>query len=130
MALKALVNVGTTAYGLAFSPEVYAEDLSRLEPDHPLLTWGALGHLAPQLNVLKQYRLIEKGKCAEAAADLRPLRDGDRVELVSRVRSLRALLRGLTPRVNALRRITTWRSDRRARPDDSTRSGGRREAAA
>ena len=47
MALKALVNVGTTAYGLEFSPEVYAEDLSRLEPDHPLLTRGALGLTFP-----------------------------------------------------------------------------------
>ncbi len=102
-ALKALINVGKTYYGLEFSPEVYAEDLSRLEPDYPLLTWGALGHLAPQLNVVEQYRLIEKGKYAEAAADLKPLRDGDRVELVSRVKSLRALLQRLTPRINALR---------------------------
>ena len=74
-ALKALINVGKTYYGLEFSPEVYAEDLSRLEPDYPLLTWGALGHLAPQLNVLAQYRMIEKGEYAAAAADLKPLRD-------------------------------------------------------
>ena len=102
-ALKSLINVGKTYYGLEFSPEVYAEDLSRLAPDYPLLTWGALGHLAPQLNVLAEYRMIEKGEYAAAAAGLKPLRDSDRVELLSRVRSLRALLRGLTPRVAALR---------------------------
>ncbi len=65
-ALKALTNVGKTAYGLAFSPEVYAQDLERLEPDYPVLTWGALGHLAPQLNVLEQYRMIEAGQYASA----------------------------------------------------------------
>jgi hypothetical protein len=102
-ALKALINVGKTYYGLEFSPEVYAEDLSRLAPDYPLLTWGALGHLAPQLNVLAQYRMIEKGEYAAAATGLKPLRNDDRVELLSRVKSLRALLRGLTPRVDALR---------------------------
>jgi aminopeptidase YwaD len=102
-ALDALAMVYKTAYGLYYSPEVYAEDISRLAPDYPLLTWGALGHLAPQLNVLDQYRMIEAGEYAAATADLRPLRDQDRTELVSRVRSLRTLLRGLTPRIDALR---------------------------
>ncbi len=102
-ALEALAGVYKTAYGLYFSPEVYAEDISRLAPDYPLLTWGALGHLAPQLNVLKQYRMIEAGDYAGAAADLKPLRDQDLAELVTRVQSLRTLLRGLTPRIDALR---------------------------
>jgi hypothetical protein len=102
-ALAALINVGKTYYGLEFSPEVYAEDLSRLEPDYPMLTWGALGHLAPQLNVLAQYRAIEAGQYAEAAAQLRPLRDSDRAELISQVRGLTALLEGFSSRIDHLR---------------------------
>jgi hypothetical protein len=102
-ALGALASVGKTEYGLYFSPEVFAEDISRLEPDYPMLTWGALGHLAPQLNVLAQYRAIERGEYATVATDLRALRDNDRGELLVRVRALRALLRDLTPRVDALR---------------------------
>jgi Iap family predicted aminopeptidase len=102
-ALKALANVGKTAYGLVFSQEAYEQDIARLEPDYPVLTWGALGHLAPQLDVLKQYRMVEAGQYAAAAAELKPMRDADRVELVARVDSLDALLRRLTRQVNALR---------------------------
>lgn len=102
-ALAALTNVGKTYYGLEFSPEVYAEDLSRLEPGYPMLTWGALGHLAPQLNVLAQYRAIQAGRYAEAVAQLRPLRAADRAELVTRVRGLAGLLGDFSTRVDRLR---------------------------
>jgi len=102
-ALKALVEVGKTGYGIYFSPEVYAEDLSRLDPDYPLLTWGSLGHLPPELNVLAEYRMIERGDAQAAITGLTPVRNAEVIELGKRCDDISALLENLTPRVDALR---------------------------
>ena len=73
---RALVtSVGKTEYGLYFSPEVFAEDIVTPRAGLPdAHVGGPSAHLAPQLNVLAQYRAIERGEYATVATDLRALR--------------------------------------------------------
>jgi Iap family predicted aminopeptidase len=102
-ALNAIANVGTMWYGLSLSNDVYKDYLAMRAPGYALLTWGAQGHRAPEPDLTAEYRLIEAGKYADAAASLKPLRDSEVDELNARLVKMTHTLEHLVPMVNALK---------------------------
>jgi hypothetical protein len=88
---------------LLLSNDVYKEYLAMRAPGYELLTWGAQGHRAPEPDLTAEYRLIEAGKYADAAASLKPLRDSEVAELNARLAKMTRTLERLVPMVNALK---------------------------
>ncbi len=102
-ALKDLGNVSQTWYGPFFSPEVYAWELARHQPDSPRLFFGSLGHIPHLWNVMPQYRQIQAGDFAGAAAGLQPMHDAALADLNERLAGMCDVLEGVTPRIEALK---------------------------
>ena len=84
-ALKALSGVYLTRLGIVFSHPVYQGYIGRLDPAFERINWGAQGHLPKPLDVIAEYRLIEAGETARAAAGLRPKRDALVIDLNDRL---------------------------------------------
>jgi hypothetical protein len=80
-ALKALRGVYLTRLGIAFSHPVYERYIGRLDPQAESLAWGAQGRLPAPLDVVPEFRLVEAGEAAGAAAGLRPKREALAAEL-------------------------------------------------
>jgi len=96
-ALSALGDVALTWYGLYFSHDVYTYDLERRLPSHPRVTWGAQGHLIDYLDVIPQYRAIEKGRWdASTVRDLKRMRNGDLADLDARLDAMAQALEEVT----------------------------------
>jgi hypothetical protein len=115
-ALRALGNVALTWYGQYFSHQVYLYDLERRLPSHPRVTWGAQGHLIDYLDVMPQYRDIEKGRWdASTLKDLRGMRNGDLTDLDSRLDSMAQVLEEVT-RVRASADAANYGPRPRPRP--------------
>lgn len=102
-ATKALGNVSQTWYGPYFSPEVYAWELARHQPDSPNLYFGGLGHVPRLWNVMPQYRQIEAGHFAEAKAGLQPMHDAALADLNVRLKAMCEVLERVTPMIDGLR---------------------------
>ena len=102
-ALAAIREYGTMWYGLDLTNDVYKQYLAMRAPGYELLTWGAQGHRAPEYDLTAEYRLIEEGRYADAAASLKPLRDGEVDELNARLEKMTHTLQHLVPMVNALK---------------------------
>ncbi len=102
-ATTALGNVSQTWYGPYFSPEVYAWELTRHQPDSPNLYFGELGKVPRLWNVMPQYRMIEAGGFAEAKAGLQPMRAAALADLNVRLATMCAVLESVTPQIDALR---------------------------
>jgi hypothetical protein len=102
-ATAALESVSQNWYGPYFSPDVYAWELTRHQPDSPNLYFGELCKVARLWNVMPQYRMIEAGRFAEARAGLLPLRDAALADLDLRISAACAVLESVTPRIVALR---------------------------
>ena len=96
-ALRALGNVALTWYGLYFSHEVYMYDLERRLPTHPRVTWGAQGHLINYLDVIPQYRAIERGTWdGNTVRELKKMRNLDLSDLDSRIDDMAGVLEQAT----------------------------------
>lgn len=102
-ATNALENVSQTWYGTYFSPEVYAWELARHQPDSPNLCFGETGHVPRLWNVMPQYRQIEAGRFAEAKAGLQPMHDAALADLNARLTAMCGVLERVTPQVDALK---------------------------
>jgi hypothetical protein len=96
-ALSALANVALTWYGLYFSHDVYTYDLERRLPSHPRVTWGAQGHLINYLDVIPQYREIERGTWdVGTVKELKKMRNTDLADLDSRLAEMAEVLEEVT----------------------------------
>lgn len=102
-ALKDLGNVSQTWYGPFFSPEVYAWELARHQPDSPRLFFGSLGHIPHLWNVMPQYRQIEAGDFAGAAAGLRPMHASALADLNKRLAGMCTVLETVAPQIQGLK---------------------------
>jgi N-acetylated-alpha-linked acidic dipeptidase len=102
-ALSALQNVGLTVNGLSFSYEVYKASLAVHAANWPGgLYWGALGHLAPYLDVMPEYDMVAGGDYAGGLAALLPVRSSEVAELNVRLAHMADVLESVTPRIEAL----------------------------
>lgn len=101
-ALLNLKKVGITKYGPAFSYDNYLRGLARHQPDFPGLYWGAMGHLAPYLNVMPAYRQIEADNLAPAITDLEGKRAAEAYELNVRLNQMADVVEGVIPEIQAL----------------------------
>jgi hypothetical protein len=102
-ALKALAGVYFTRLGLIFSYPVYQKHLERLDPGYGLITWGGQGQLPKPVDVVPQYRMIEAGKTAVAAAELEAKRRALVDDLNARLLRMSGVLEQATTRIEALR---------------------------
>jgi hypothetical protein len=102
-ATTALESVSQNWYGPYFSPDVYAWELTRHQPDSPNLYFGELCKIARLWNVMPQYRMIEAGRFVEARAGLLPMRNAALADLNARVAEICAVLETVTPKVEGLR---------------------------
>ena len=68
-ALSALQGIGLTWYGVNFSHDVYAWDLTRHAPGFDGLYFAEQGRLAPYLDVMTEYNAIEGGSWDDATLD-------------------------------------------------------------
>lgn len=102
-ATGALEYVSQNWYGPNFSPEVYAWELTRHQPDSPILYFGSLGKIAYLWNVMPQYRQIEAGEYAAAHDALVPMYDGALTDLNERLAGIGEVLESVTPQVRELR---------------------------
>jgi len=102
-ATKALESVSQNWYGPYFSPEVYAWELTRHQPDSPNLYFGELGHVPRLWNCMPAYRQIEAGRFAEAKAGLRPMHDAALADLDARLAGMCSVLERVTPMIEALK---------------------------
>ena len=102
-ATTALESVSQNWYGPYFSPDVYAWELTRHQPDSPNLYFGELCKIARLWNVMPQYRMIEAGRFVEARAGLLPMRNAALADLNARVAGICAVLETVTPKVEGLR---------------------------
>lgn len=84
-ALKALAGVYLTRLGTLFSHPVYRSYIARLDPSFENIHWGAQGHLPRPVDVVPEYRLIEAGQYARAAAGLRPKQEALAADLNDRL---------------------------------------------
>lgn len=102
-ALRPLSNVALTWYGLYFSHDVYTYDLERRLPSHPRVTWGAQGHLIDYLDVIPQYRAIQKGSWdTSTTKDLKRMRKSDLADLDSRLDAMAGVLEEVTALVRTV----------------------------
>ncbi|MFC1792801.1 M28 family peptidase [Planctomycetota bacterium] len=60
LALKALETVGDTKQGIRLSKEVYKKLIKRKDPSYENLHWASEGKLAIPVNVISEYRAIQK----------------------------------------------------------------------
>jgi Peptidase family M28 len=102
-ALKDLGNVSQTWYGPFFSPEIYAWELTRHQPDSPRLFFGSLGHIPRLWNVMTEYRQIEAGDFDAAAAGLLPMHGAALTDLDQRLAGMCNVLETVTPMIEALK---------------------------
>ena len=101
-ALAALVNVGLTVQGIELSPEVYAYELTRHDPNYYRVTWGGQGRLPAFLNVVPQYRMIEAGQFSAASDALSPVLQAEQGDLTARSAAMAAAIRSVTSQIEAL----------------------------
>jgi len=70
LALEALESVGETKLGMKFSEEVYERLLRRKNPKYKNLYWASEGMLPIPVNVIPEYRAIQKGDIVTAIPSL------------------------------------------------------------
>ena len=93
-ALKALGGAYLTRLGITFSYPVYLKYIARLDPAFERINWGAQGHLPQPLDVVPQYRLVQAGETARAAAELRTKRQALGADLNDRLVRMADALEG------------------------------------
>jgi hypothetical protein len=101
-ALADLVNVGLTVQGIELSPQVYAYELTRHDPNYYRVTWGGQGRLPAFLNVVPQYRMIEAGQFDAAIDALSPALQDEQGDLTARSAAMAAAIRSVTRQIEAL----------------------------
>jgi hypothetical protein len=102
-ALTALSNIDLTLYGINFSHDVYAWDLTRHAPGFEGLYFAEQGRLAPFLDVMSEYNAIEGGTWNQATvASLNGMRAAEVTELNSRVNAMSDALEQIVPAIEAL----------------------------
>ncbi|MFC1761308.1 M28 family peptidase [Planctomycetota bacterium] len=93
LALKVLEKVGDTKLGIRFSEEVYQRLLERKNPDYKNLHWASEGKLPVPLNVIPEYRAIQKGDITTAISGLREEHRLRIQDLNNRLREMTSVLR-------------------------------------
>ena len=92
-----------TWYGINFSHDVYAWDLTRHAPGFEGLYFAEQGRLAPYLDVMFEYNAIKAGAWnASTVESLAAMRDAELMELNSRLNAMSAALEQITPAIEAL----------------------------
>jgi len=102
-ALEALEAVGMSWYGTHFDYSAYLAERRRHLPSYAKLGWGARAHLAPNLDVMPQYRLVKEGRCAQARRELLSIAQAQAAELDARLLNTARVLRSAASAVRRLR---------------------------
>lgn len=101
-ALSAVTSVGINSYGPPFSYENFLTGLERHDPDYPGVYWGAMGHLAPYLDLMPAYWDIQDDHYGAAAAYLEGQRGDEVAELDGRLERMCEVLEDVVPQIEAL----------------------------
>lgn len=91
-ALEALESVGDTTLGKKFSYAVYRKLMDRKHPDYMNLYFASAGKLPIPVDVISEYRAIEKGNIATAIANLKAKHKLQILQLNKRLRDMTTVL--------------------------------------
>jgi hypothetical protein len=97
-----LWNVSQMYYGLTYDYAAFLDDQARWALDYPYLYWGGQGQLAPQLDLVAEYHLVQAGDYSVARARLARVRANELALLNARLAALSQVLQAATRGLNAL----------------------------
>lgn len=91
-ALRALEGIGETAIGVKFSPAVHQKMMERKNPSYARLHWASLGKLPVPVDVMPEYRAIERGEIPQAVSSLEAKHRPVVAELNKRLQAMASVL--------------------------------------
>jgi hypothetical protein len=97
-----LWDVSQMYYGLTYDYAAFVANQARYAPGYSGLYWGAQGQLAPQLDLVADYYLIQAGYGDVALVRLKSVRDAETALLNRRLMRVARVLETVTPMIKSV----------------------------